>query len=45
MKFSTIALMLLGVLSVQGAQIESAIKSEEGRACVYLDETQEELNY
>jgi hypothetical protein len=41
MKFSTIALMLLGVLTVQGAQIESATE----KACVYLDETQEELNY
>jgi hypothetical protein len=35
--------MLLGVLTVQGAQVESAIKA--GKACVYLDETQEELNY
>jgi hypothetical protein len=41
MKFSTIALMLLGVLTVQAAQIESATE----KACVYLDETQEELSY
>ena len=43
MKFSTIALLLVGLVAVEAVRVESTVATE--KPCVYLDETQDELNY
>merc|ERR550514_520925 len=46
MKFAKVALVFLGLMSVDAIQIKNAVELEaEKPPCVYLDETQAELDY
>merc|ERR1719231_1011348 len=45
MKFSTVLALFIGVAVATDAQSSASIKSALEGPCVYLDETQEELNY